>query len=69
MDSFAWFLVSMLLASVSVGLLAHDPGWGFCALAVLCALRNAVMAGYVEGRFRYEHENSQRRRREWEMED
>ena len=54
MTSFYWFLVTTFWAGLSVGLTMDSIRWGMSTVVLLFALRNAVMAGYVEGRVRYE---------------
>lgn len=54
-EGFAWFILSAVTASISVGS-AGGLAWRITTLTVLLALRNAVMSGYIEGRGRYEEE-------------
>jgi hypothetical protein len=54
MVSFWWFLSSTGFAALSVGLTTGSVNWAVSTMILLFAVRNAVMAGYVEGRVRYE---------------
>ncbi len=60
LKSFYWFTLSTLLAGISVGQTTKSISWGVTTCLVLNAVRNCVMAGYVEGRVRYNVLKSER---------
>ena len=53
MANFWWFTIAAILAGTIVGINA-GLGWGLSVYVVLCAIKNAVIAGYIEGRIRFE---------------
>ncbi len=50
MSSFSYFLISSALAGLSVGESTGNVQWGCSTVIILIAIRNAIVAGYVDGR-------------------
>lgn len=53
MNHFTWYVVSTFSCCLAVGLATQSWAWALAVFSISWAIKNAVMAGYIEGRARY----------------